>query len=119
MKIIFTTEPDFEQAEKSVEYEVEEIKKELDALAKKTPLGSLLVDACEKKIRELGEERAHEEVDLYYDCEKNNLDQKTGEIVIIADLGLWNGRRQAVKETEKYNLNAILENHGEVDDWEW
>lgn len=117
--IIFSSEPDYDTAEKSVEEEVEEVKDILDKLADKSWLGSVLARACEKEIENQKLERAHSDVDFTWECESGNLDKETtGEIVIIADLGLWNGRQQAIKETRKYNLNTIIDYHGDVDDIE-
>lgn len=47
----------------------------------------------------------------YYDCEKMNLDQiLPGQVLVIADLGLWNGRRQGYRVMGN-NLNDILKSH--------
>ena len=46
----------------------------------------------------------------FLDDEKANLDIEVGdEIVIIADLGLWNGRRQGYKLMNTQNISAIFD----------
>ena len=45
----------------------------------------------------------------YLDAERMNLNKELdGSILILADLGLWNGRKRGYKIVEKKNLNAIL-----------
>lgn len=117
-KVIYTTEPDFEEAGKYIEEQVAEIKATLEKLAGENWLGGALASACEHKIEELKNEEAYNQSEFWRECEQANLSQDTGEIIVIANLGLWDGRRQGVKETGKYNLSAILENHGGVDDFE-
>lgn len=47
--------------------------------------------------------------ELYLEDERANLDRLIdGDILIIADLGLWNGRRAAYKIATSRNLNEIL-----------
>lgn len=116
--IIFTSEPDYKQASDYIEGELAGVKNSLEKLASANWLGSVLASACEKRIEELKSEEAYNQTEFWRECEKANLDQNTGEIVIIADLGLWDGRVAGVKETGEYNLNAILEYHGRVDDIE-
>lgn len=117
--IIYNTEPDFKQAEEYIEGEVAEVKATLGKLAQENWLGSVLASACDKKIEQLKNEEAYNQNEFWRECEKDNLSQETvGEIVIIGDLGLWNGRVAGVKETGKYNLNVILDAHGDIDDFE-
>lgn len=53
-------------------------------------------------------EAAYRENEMYLDDEKANLDKELGnDIVIIADLGLWDGRHAAHKFTGS-NLNCIF-----------
>ena len=50
--------------------------------------------------------------------ERENLNIPTnGKILIIADLGLWNGRRTGYKFVDRKNINAILKS--DCDDVEW
>lgn len=116
--IIYNTEPDFEQAGEYIEGEVAGVRETLEKLAGENWLGSVLASACEKKIEELKIEESYNQSEFWRECEQANLSQETGEIVVIADLGLWNGRVSGVKETGKYNLNVILEPHGDIDDFE-
>ena len=45
----------------------------------------------------------------YLDDERMNLDKVVdGRILVIADLGLWDGRRSAYRLIESRNINAIL-----------
>lgn len=117
-KIIYSTEVDYEGANEYIEGEIEEVKATLEKLAEKSWLGNVLAETCDKKIEELKIEEAYNSNSFWRDCESDNLSQETGEIIVIGDLGLWNGRKQGVKETGKYNLNVILENHGDIDDYE-
>lgn len=49
---------------------------------------------------------------------RDNLDIPTeGQILIIADLGLWNGRHTGYKFVDRKNINAILQS--DCDDVEW
>ena len=116
--IIYTSEPDFEQASEYIDGEAKEITATLEKLASENWLGGVLAKTCERKIEEMKNEEAYNQSEFLRECEAGNLSQETGEIVIIADLGLWNGRVSGVKETGKYNLNVILEPHGDIDDFE-
>ena len=117
--IIFTSEPDYKAGEESIEEQVKDVKSTLETLAGLDWLGSVLANTCEKKIEELKLEEAYRQTDFWWESERANLDiETTGEIVIIAGLGLWDGRRSAVKETGKHNVNVILDYHGDVDDIE-
>ena len=62
-----------------------------------------------------------EVVDLmneYLEDERMNLDIPTeGRILVIASLGLWNGRKSAYKILNERNVNAILSNG--CDEIEW
>ena len=47
--------------------------------------------------------------DMYFDDERANLNKEIdGRILVIADLGLWNGRKQGYKIINIRNLNSIL-----------
>lgn len=116
--IIYKSEPDYEGAKKYIEDERESVAKELDELEKAGWLGSVLRGACEKKLEELETDEAYNISENWREDERANLDEETGEIVIVADLGLWNGRVAGVKSTGEHNLNAILGYHGDVDDIE-
>ena len=116
--IIYTTEPDFDQAGEYIEEEAGELKDTLAKLAEENWLGGVLANACEKRIEELKSEEAYSQADFWRECEQANLSQDTGEIVVLGDLGLWSGRVSGVKETGKHNLNAILDWHGDIDDFE-
>ena len=51
----------------------------------------------------------HEDNDLRLDDERRNLDIPTrNPIVVIAELGLWNGRRVGYSVLDKQNVSAIL-----------
>ena len=61
-------------------------------------------DIDENEIYEV----AYRENEVYFDDEKANLDKELGNnIVIVADLGLWNGRRAAHKFVGT-NLNSVF-----------
>lgn len=54
-------------------------------------------------------EFAQETYYSYLDDERENLDIPTdGQIIIIADLGLWNGRKTGIKLLNTCNVNAVL-----------
>lgn len=54
-------------------------------------------------------EVAYRENEMYFYDEKANMDKELGKpIVIIGNLGLWNGRRNGWKLTNKTNLNDIF-----------
>ena len=56
--------------------------------------------------------------DAYLDDERYNLDKEVdGRILIIADLGLWNGRKQGYKIIESRNIKDILYPDCEYVDW--
>lgn len=116
--IIYTSEPDFEQASEYIEGELADVKTTLKKLAGINWLGGVLAATCDRKIDELKNEESYNQSEFWRECEQANLNQETGEIVVIADLGLWNGRVGGVKETGKYNLNVVLDYHGDVDDIE-
>lgn len=51
----------------------------------------------------------YDEIDIRLDAEIANLDIPTaGSIIAIADLGLWNGRRNGYKILNECNVNAIF-----------
>ena len=64
-------------------------------------------------IEEVSDDKAYayaaESMELWYEAEKSNLNRRTGRILLIADLGLWNGRRQGYKLCG-HNLNEVLTN---------
>lgn len=61
-----------------------------------------IVDEAEKY------KRMYELIDMYFEDELINLDKELpGNILVIADLGLWNGRRPGYRELGN-NLNNIL-----------
>lgn len=61
-----------------------------------------------------------EENDFQLDCEKENLNIELGsKIVIIADLGLWFGRRSAYKILDETNLRECLRFSPDCDYAEW
>lgn len=51
----------------------------------------------------------------FYDDEVSNLDIKCGDIIAIADLGLWNGRFSAYKIITTKNVNGIFKVNTEDD----
>lgn len=54
----------------------------------------------------------------YLDDERANLDEELDEeIIIIGDLGLWNGRRTGYKELHSKNISDCL--YSDCDDAEW
>ena len=58
----------------------------------------------------------YEELDRYLDDERMNLDVATdGRILVIADLGLWNGRKQGYKilDSNAKNIFSISEDYNE------
>lgn len=57
--------------------------------------------------------------EIYFDDEMVNMDRLLdGEILVIASLGLWNGRRQGYKILRNQNLNNILTCAGGYDYFE-
>ena len=115
---IYTTELDYQSGAECIEEEAKELESILKELAEKSWLGGVLASKCKKEIEQEKIEESYRMSEQWLDDERANLDEETGEIVVIADLGLWSGRVGGVKSTGKYNLNAILENHGGVDDFE-
>ena len=54
-------------------------------------------------------DRIYNEIDWTFDDEFNNLDIKTeNDIIAIASMGLWNGRRSGYKLLNRRNLNEIM-----------
>lgn len=54
---------------------------------------------------------------IYLDYEHHNLDRHTdGRILVIADLGLWNGRRQGYKILNE-NVNSIFATGEDYTEW--
>lgn len=49
-----------------------------------------------------------DELDVWFDDEKTNLNIPCGEIVAIADLGLWDGRHSSYKVLKGDNVNNIF-----------
>lgn len=72
---------------------------------------------------DLSEDEAWEEAyDVnsgYLDDERTNLDIDVGtDIIVIADLGLWNGRRMAYREIGSSNLSDCIDpSYGDYIDW--
>ena len=70
--------------------------------------GYILEDMTEQEKEDWMQERAVEDVYIALDDERTNLNITTeGRILCIADLGLWNGRRQGYKILNN-NVNACL-----------
>ena len=62
-------------------------------------------DATEEQLRDW----AYDSLRYWYEDEKANLDiDLPNDIVIIANLGLWNGRRVGIKKTNCSNIGDIL-----------
>lgn len=62
-------------------------------------------DATEEQLRDW----AYDSLRYWYEDEKANLDiDLPNDIVIIADLGLWNGRRVGIRTTSHTNIKDIL-----------
>lgn len=60
---------------------------------------------------------AYEMVDCWLDDEKVNLDIETeGRILVIGDLGFWDGRKQGYKILRN-NVSAILADDGDYVEW--
>ena len=56
----------------------------------------------------------HDTLSIYLDDERANLNVETnGRILVIADLGLWDGRHQGYKIYANRNVNAIFNACGE------
>lgn len=54
----------------------------------------------------------------YLDDERQNLDiQLSQPILVIADLGLWNGRRMGYKEIESGNIRDCLYDSNDYSEW--
>lgn len=63
-------------------------------------------------------EKMHEINDEYLDDERINLDVELGEtILVIGDLGLWNGRRSGYKEIASGNIRDCLYCDCEYAEW--
>ena len=57
--------------------------------------------------------------DMYLDDERGNLDKRLGNtIIVIADLGFWNGRKQGYKLIESGNIKDCL-GDSNCDSCEW
>lgn len=62
-------------------------------------------------------EYIHEMLSLYLDDERANLNIPTnGRILVIGDLGLWNGRHQGYQILGK-NVNNIFNSHYDYTEW--
>lgn len=66
-----------------------------------------------KSIEDVSDEEVYTEIDFQRDLwmsdERANLDKPLdGRILVIADLGLWNGRRSGYRLTNDRNLNGVL-----------
>lgn len=62
-------------------------------------------------------EYINETLDRYLDDERMNLNKQTdGRILVIADLGLWDGRRQAYKILPR-NISRILSDSADYLEW--
>lgn len=56
------------------------------------------------------EELAAEQLSIWRDDERKNLDVETErDIILIADLGLWNGRKNGAMRIPSRNVNVILD----------
>ena len=56
--------------------------------------------------------------DMYLDDERCNLNKEVdGRILIIADLGLWNGRKSGYKIIESRNIKNILSSQCDYVEW--
>ena len=58
-------------------------------------------------------EFVHDEMDRWLEDEHWNLNKPCGNILAIADLGFWNGRRQGYKVINTNKLNGIFDVLGE------
>lgn len=81
-------------------------------------------DELEEQYPELTEDERmrlmYEINDDYLSDERVNLDIQLGEpILVIADLGLWNGRRTGYKEIESGNIRDCLEFGRDIDYATW
>lgn len=89
--IIYNSDPcdwDFEEERKHIAEETEK------------PLDEVTDSEVWKSI--------YHEIDSWYDCEKDNLNQwLESPVICLASLGLWNGRASGYKMMES-NLNEIL-----------
>ena len=66
-------------------------------------------------------EQARFESDNWYEdvrCEFKGIKDSFRDIIIIADLGFWNGRHQGAKDIGKQFVN-ILDGDSECDDFDW
>lgn len=90
-KLIYTSEPNFDDGKQSL------IDRRLD-------FGEPIEDISDDDIWN----EAYELASMYYDDEKCNLNKVLdGEVICIADIGTWNGRRSTHK-TLGNNLNEVL-----------
>ena len=56
--------------------------------------------------------------DMYLDDERCNLNKEVdGRILVIADLGLWNGRKSGYKIIESGNIRDILSDRADYIEW--
>lgn len=53
------------------------------------------------------------ENESWYYAEEDNLQKEINPILVIADLGLWNGRKQGYKIIQSGNIADILKNHND------
>lgn len=59
----------------------------------------------------------HDDLKNWLECEKDNLNIKTdGRILVIASLGLWDGRKQAYRILDK-NVNCIFDSREDYTEW--
>ena len=64
------------------------------------------------------EEATYDDLYLYLDDEKQNLDiQLSGEILVIGNIGTWKGRRHGYKIIESGNISDILNSECDYSKW--
>ena len=64
------------------------------------------------------EEATYDDLYLYLDDEKRNLDiQLSGQILVIGDIGTWRGRRQGYKIIDSGNISDILSSECDYSKW--
>ena len=63
------------------------------------------------------ENRMYELNAEYLDDERENLNVKVGDILVIGDLGLWNGRHTGYKEIHDASLGDCLEYNNDGAEW--
>lgn len=63
-------------------------------------------------------ESAYEALDTWLEDEHHNLNIPTdGQILVIADLGLWNGRKSGYRILNEKNINACFGTHYDYTKW--